>query len=236
MNENLINTIRSSENRFDLWSSFINKTESREIVELGVYKGDFAEKILKSCPIIQNYLMIDPWRNLTDWNKPANADNETFEKIYQEAIVKTDFAKDRRKILRGKTKEVISEIENESLDFGYIDADHTLRGITVDLINILPKIKSNGFIAGDDFNESIWQHHSSFEPTLVFPFAVYFAEAMDLPIYGLPHNQFIIEKSNTGFEFVDLTDGKYGDISLRDHFQIKKVTNVKTVLKHLFQH
>lgn len=234
MNQNLINTIRRSENRFDLWCNFISQTKSREVVELGVYKGNFAEKALKSCPMIQNYIMIDSWRNLADWNKPANADDRTFEEIYKEAIKKTDFAKNRRRILRGRTIEVISEIENESLDFGYIDADHTLRGITIDLINIFPKIKANGFIAGDDFNDSIWQHNSAFEPTLVFPFAVHFAEAMNLPIYGLPHNQFLIEKSNIGFEFIDLTKCKYSDTSLRNQLQSQNTTEFKTVFKRFF--
>src|SRR5688500_19760710 len=34
-----------------------------------------------------------------------------------------------------------------------------------------------------------------YEPTLVFPLAVHFAEAVDARIYGLPYKQFLIEKS-----------------------------------------
>ena len=37
-------------------------------------------------------------------------------------------------------------------------------------------------------------HAQQYEPTLVFPFAVYFAEAVGSRIYGPPHSQFLIEK------------------------------------------
>jgi hypothetical protein len=89
-----------------------------------------------------------------------------------------------------------------------------LRGIVIDLIRVLPKIRQGGFIGGDDFTDTPWQHDFRFEPTLVCPFGVYFAEAMNLPIVALPFNQFLIHKDSAeGFSFVDTT-GRYGDISL----------------------
>lgn len=159
--------------------------------------------------------MIDPWRKLDDWNKPANEEDDTFEKIYKEAMKLTEFAASKRKVLRGKTTEVINQISHESLDFAYIDADHTLKGITIDLINIWPKIKQGGFIGGDDFGPSVWQHSFDYEPTMVFPYAVYFAEAMGVKIYALPYNQFLMEKDDSGYEFIDLTNGQYSDTGLR---------------------
>ena len=130
--------------------------------------------------------MIDPWRHLDDWNKPANQNDTVFEEFFRQANEKTDFAARRRVILRGKTVEVIDQIPNGELDLAYIDGDHTLRGITIDLIRVYPKVRAGGFLGGDDFNRSIWQHNTSFEPTLVFPFAVYFAEAVGATIYGTP--------------------------------------------------
>jgi hypothetical protein len=44
--------------------------------EIGVYGGKFAEAMLGGCPGITTYDLVDPWRHLEDWNKPANkADN-----------------------------------------------------------------------------------------------------------------------------------------------------------------
>lgn len=80
--------------------------------------------------------MVDPWANLPEWNKPFNVSQQIFDDIYREMDAKTAFAAHKRRILRGCTKEVVAGIPNESLDFAYIDGDHTLRGITIDLIKI----------------------------------------------------------------------------------------------------
>ena len=211
-----INQLKNSSNdRVTFCVELINKFELSTVAEVGVFRGDFAEKVLRKCEAIERYTMIDPWRNLSDWNKPSNKKNSTFEEFFQETMQKTEFVKEKRKVLRGKTTEIIGQIEDNTYDFVYIDGDHTLRGISIDLINLWPKVKSTGFIVGDDFSPSIWQHSREFEPTMVFPFAVYFAEALNVKIYALPYNQFLIAKGDTGFEFIDLTHGKYNDLDLR---------------------
>jgi len=200
--------------RIQLWGRVLSAANAKSMAEVGVWKGDFAKLVLEQCKFIERYYMIDPWAKLPDWNKPFNVDTEIFEDVYAEAMNKTAFASSKIVVLRGRTKEVIDEIPDESLDFAYIDGDHTLRGITIDLIKLLPKIKKDGFIGGDDFTPNPWQHDLRFEPTLVCPFSIYFAEAMDLPIIALPFNQFLIQKrSDIPFAFVDYT-GKYSDISL----------------------
>ena len=230
MKEKTINNIlQKSNNRYDLWCNFIIEHELKNISEIGVYKGDFASKLLTKCRSIENYYMIDPWENLSNWNKPANHENKIFESFYEETLNKTEFAKEKRIILRGKTTEVINQIENESIDFVYIDGDHTLKGISIDLINIWDKIKPGGFIAGDDFSPTIWQHSLKFEPTLVFPFALYFAEAKAVNIIGLPFNQFLIYKDEIGFNFLDLTNNSYKNKTLLSQFNNTKM--LKKILK-----
>jgi hypothetical protein len=184
------------------------------MVEVGVWKGDFAKQVLEQCEFIDQYYMIDPWTNLADWNKPLNVNRGEFDSVYAEAMEKTAFASKKIVVLRGRTKEVIDRIEDKSIDFAYIDGDHTLRGITIDLIKLLPKVKEFGFIGGDDFINNPWHHDVRFEPTLVCPFSIYFAEATNLPIVALPFNQFLIQKRpDSSFSFIDTT-GNYSDISL----------------------
>jgi len=202
--------------RSKLWAGILRYAKVKTMVEVGVWKGDFAKNILEQCEFIDRYYMIDPWANLPDWNKPANAVQEVFENIYEEAMSKTAFASSKTVILRGRTKEVIDSIPENSLDFAYIDGDHTLRGITIDLIKLLPKIKESGLIGGDDFIKNPWYHGIHFEPTLICPFSIYFAEAMDLPILALPFNQFLIQKRvDASFSFIDIT-GNYSNISLKE--------------------
>jgi hypothetical protein len=199
--------------RLDLWGSFARASGVGRVAEIGVWTGRFAERLLDHCPGIDAYYMIDPWRHLDAWNKPANKDDSEFEEIFREAMRRTEAHSAKRTVLRGTTREMVRDLP-DGLDFVYVDGDHTLRGITVDLVSVFPKVREGGWIGGDDFQPSIWQHGEEYEPTLVFPFAVYFAEAMDVPIYGLPHRQFLIEKSAGGFEFVDLT-GRFGELELR---------------------
>jgi hypothetical protein len=204
--------------RIDLWVDFIHRAQVRKMVEIGVYRGDFAAALLGRCAGIAKYYMIDPWKHLDNWNKPANQHDTIFEGFFQETRSKTDFAAPRRVILRGKTIDVVDEIADRELDFAYVDGDHTLRGITIDLMRIYPKVKSGGFIGGDDFTTSVWEHKTSFEPTLVFPYAVYFAEAVGATIYSLPYSQFCLQKTETtDFSFVDLAR-QYGNVGLQSQF------------------
>lgn len=219
--------IKQSSTRSDLWIHFLKMTKAKYMVELGVYRGDFASKLLEQCGLIEKYYMLDPWRHLDNWNKPANKDNDLFEKFLSETKAKTEFAAQKRIILKGKTTEVVEQIPDSELDFAYIDGDHTLKGITIDLIRLFPKVRDGGWIGGDDFSRTIWQHPTAFEPTLVFPFAVYFAEAVGARIYALPNSQFLIEKDESQrFAFIDFT-GNYGDVGLRDQFYPDKVLKLK---------
>ncbi len=215
--------ISRSTSRLDLWVEFIQSCGVRQMAEVGVYRGDFAAAILQRCPSLIRYYMVDPWRHLSDWNKPSNKADVELEAFFQEAKAKTDFASAKRVILRGKTTEVVDQIADSDVDFAYIDADHTLKGIAIDLIRVYPKVRDGGFVGGDDFTRSVWEHNTRFEPTLVFPFAVYFAEAVGATIYALPHSQFCLQKtSSPQFAFVDLT-GHYDDLGLRDQFAPEKL-------------
>lgn len=209
--------------RLELWVELIQLLGVRRMAEVGVYRGDFAREVLQRCESLTKYYMVDPWRHLSDWNKPANQEDAVLEGYFRETKDKTEFMAGKRIILRGKTTEVIDQIPDGGLDFAYVDADHSLKGIAIDLIRVYPKIREGGFLGGDDFTRSIWEHTTVFEPTLVFPFAVYFAEAVGATIYALPYSQFCLQKSSSSqFSFVDLT-GVYDDVSLQPQLAPEKV-------------
>jgi hypothetical protein len=214
----------SAATRLDFWEKFLTKIRPQSVLEVGVWKGGFAAHLLERCDSIGRYYMIDPWRKLGTWNKPLNTADSVHEEAFQATIAATRFAESKRVVLRGTTTEVIDRIPDQSLDFAYIDGDHTLRGITIDLTAVYPKIKPGGFLAGDDFVPTIWQHETRFEPTLVFPFSVYFAEAVGMPIYALPFSQFLIAKlpQQQAHSFIDLT-GKYKDLGLREQMTLGRL-------------
>jgi hypothetical protein len=222
-------SVADTSSRLDLWTHFVRTAGVRRMVEVGVYRGNFAAHLLAHCEGIEKYYMLDPWRHLDAWEKPANKTDDVFEQFLTETRSKTDFAAGKRVILRGKTTEVIEHIQDSELDFAYVDGDHTLKGIAIDLIRVFPKVRTGGWIGGDDFSQTVWQHRTAFEPTLVFPFAVYFAEAVGARIYALPESQFLIEKnSDRSFKFIDLV-GHYGDVGLRNQFRPEKLLKLRLV-------
>jgi hypothetical protein len=170
--------------------------------------------------------MIDPWRHLDDWNKPANVSDNSFEQHYAGVLERTEPWAGKRVVLRGRTTEVSDDIPDASLDFAYIDGDHSLRGISIDLLRMWPKIRDGGWVGGDDFSRTAWQHRAAFEPTLVFPFAVYFAEAVGAPVEALPRNQFAIHKSGAGFSFTDHT-GRYPSTTMKAALRGRKKAAAK---------
>ncbi|TMP89112.1 MAG: hypothetical protein E6L06_11130 [Verrucomicrobia bacterium] len=98
-----------SPSRFDLWLRLLRTRPLESAAEIGVWKGDFAKVILSNFSNLTKYYMIDPWAHLLDWNKPFNVDDRTFEDVYAEALLKTDFAASRRIVLRGRTSAVIDQ-------------------------------------------------------------------------------------------------------------------------------
>ena len=170
-NQLLRRCVSNSRSRIEFWIDFIRSTQVDRMVEVGVYEGEFAVDILRQCENVSKYYMIDPWKHLADWNKPANQDDSRFEQMFQSMKSKTDFAQSRRVILRGRTVDVIDQVSDGELDFAYIDGDHTLRGITIDLTRVYPKVRVGGFIGGDDFSRTIWPHHTTFEPTMIYHFS-----------------------------------------------------------------
>jgi len=198
--------IIESNNRENLIERLLLKQKVKQFAEVGVYKGDLSVYLLNKVDTIQKYTLIDPWRHLKDWNKPFNQSKESFEAVYLEAMNKVSFAQSKVKVLKGKTQEVAEKIETRSLDAIYIDGDHTLKGITIDLIQMWDKLSDKGILIGDDFYPTLKRKNFNYEPTLVFPYAVYFAEAKDVKIYALPFYQFLICKNQKGFEFIDLTE------------------------------
>ena len=206
---------KASTDRFSLCAGIVHAFGCRCAAEVGVWRGEFAARMLRDCPEIDPYYMIDPWRHLPQWNKPCNVPDAEFADVFEDAMRQTEFARKRRRVLRGRTQDVVDEIPDHAIGFAYIDGDHTLRGITTDLICMLPKMRPGGIIVGDDFSATAWQHGPGHEPSFVCPWAAYFAEANGLPFLALPHDQFcILNAPEDGYRLHDAT-GRCGELSVR---------------------
>lgn len=116
--------------------------------EIGVYKGDNAEFILKILEPTMLYL-VDPWNNFLDTDS-----NEIIgETQYLETQQRLKGYGNKRLIKR--TSQEASKIIQDELDFVYIDADHHYDSVVNDLKLWYPKVKKGGVLAGHDYHRSM---------------------------------------------------------------------------------
>lgn len=191
--------------RHKLWIDWIDRNNIRTMAEVGVWRGQFAEQILKNCLSIERYYLIDAWRYLPGYfGRPKKASDDNLEQYRQETLDRLDpwIAQGKVVVLADTTVHAVKKIKPFSLDFAYIDSSHTLIGIATDLLAIWPKVKVGGFVGGDDYRPGIKWKHRHWEPVMVFPFVNYFALGMQLSLTALGHDQFLLKKP--------YSDGHYG--------------------------
>jgi len=149
--------------------------------EIGVWRGDFSNKILKYCP--RELHLVDPWVHQDhEWVKWAKG--EKVVKSYEEVLRK--FNKNPKvKIHRKNSLEVF--LGEEYFDWVYIDADHSYSSVIQDLIHWYDQLKIGGYLCGDDYG---WTSPVTHGPKpAVDDFVVKYK--LKLEIHG---TQFVIQK------------------------------------------
>jgi len=128
--------------------------------EIGVWKGELSQYLLSNMPNIDQYLMVDRWVAAPEdssyaqtADKKARADVATMTHANKMATRATDFAADRRRILRLESGEAAMLVADESLDFVFIDADHSYYGVSRDLRLWYSKLKPGGIMGGHDIDQ-----------------------------------------------------------------------------------
>ncbi len=108
-------------------------------VEIGVYKGIFSRFLLENIPNIK-LTCVDLW---------GDAYRCTGDDLYKCAVENTKgYDVELKRMPSLKASE---EIEDLSLDFVNIDADHTFNGAMLDLILWSKKVRPGGIIFGHDY-------------------------------------------------------------------------------------
>lgn len=122
------------------------------VVEVGVQGGGYAAFILRNTNPQELYL-IDCWeyQDPTIYDDPeANVPNDIQERLYRSTVER--FAGDPRVIIIKKySKDALTMFENESLDWVYIDANHSYDSVKEDIALWWPKVKKGGFLSGHDY-------------------------------------------------------------------------------------
>lgn len=109
--------------------------------EIGVKKGEFSKILCEKNPNIELY-SIDPWIH------PADRQHR-MERYYKKAI--ENLAPFNCTIIRKTSMEALADFKDESLDFVYIDANHTFDFCMPDIIFWSQKVRHGGMVACHDY-------------------------------------------------------------------------------------
>lgn len=132
--------------------------------EIGVRIGVLSAELLKHCAELY---MVDSWadgsrqpQHYRDTGDPnAHRSKEKSEKQKAMALQAVSFAGDRAKILHMTSAEAASIVWNGTLDFVFIDADHSYEGCSQDIELWTPKLKPGGLLCGHDYNHERKEFH-----------------------------------------------------------------------------
>lgn len=114
--------------------------------ELGVYKGNYSQKIIKyNNP--QKLYLIDHWENSDEkhyYNKKNRID------IVKNKL-KNEIKKGQVILKQGRSEYILKEFSNNCFDWIYLDTLHTYEQVKKELMLSARKVKDEGYIAGHDF-------------------------------------------------------------------------------------
>jgi hypothetical protein len=117
--------------------------------EIGIWKGKMSHWLLRR-PNLTLY-MVDSWLPI-----PALFEHGFTEQGQEQnkisALMATHFATDRRIVLNFDSEIAAIRVPDESLDFVFIDADHSYDGVSKDIRVWMPKLKRGGLLSGHDYD------------------------------------------------------------------------------------
>lgn len=130
-------------------------------VEVGVAEGNYSREFLRFWP--GHYVMVDPWRHIDGYDDVMNGDDAEHEERFRQAMAVAANYTTRCEVFRMDSLAAAQRFNDRSLDFVYIDADHSYEGCKRDILAWAPKVKPGGILAGHDYYNHIVGTPTPFE-------------------------------------------------------------------------
>jgi predicted O-methyltransferase YrrM len=126
------------------------KGEDLKVIEVGTCRAESSYLIAEKCPKVSMIYCVDPYQAYKDWAGDLNQD--VMSKF--EEIAHTNMSKfpGRYEFVKKTSNEAHTQFEDESVDFIFIDGDHSYEATLTDIINYYPKVKRGAIFAGHDYN------------------------------------------------------------------------------------
>lgn len=118
--------------------------------EIGVFRAEFARDILRRWP--GTMYLIDPWRPLgEEYQDSSNQGHPHSRNALHSAVKNLRGMEARAIMIRATGAEAVHLFQDASLDWVYIDANHTYTATSQDLRMWWPKVKPGGWLMGHDY-------------------------------------------------------------------------------------
>lgn len=130
-------------------------------VEVGVATGLTSQALLSKHPWL-NLAMVDSWADKDDQPPSYLASGDwhaTCTEAEQLAHMKeaencTNFARERRKLIRAPSVKAAGYFEDRSVDFVFLDGDHSYEGCRDDISAWKSKVIPGGYLCGHDYGHT----------------------------------------------------------------------------------
>ena len=146
----------------DVWrwqtiERFVKENGWTNGAELGVWYGETFKHLVNNCPHLKLF-GVDLYAAQPENEGPQKylpgEDGHMWkhESYYADVRSFCESTNGRATIYRGYTNDASKLVEDESLDFVFIDADHSFKGVDEDIQHWAPKVKKGGYIIGHDIH------------------------------------------------------------------------------------
>lgn len=116
--------------------------------EIGVFAGATSARLLARPDL--TLWMVDSWAPFIA-DGILIASHEDQQKNYHAALAATDFAAERRIVIGHDSRQASGYVDDGTLDFVFIDGDHSHRAVIADIRAWAPKLKAGGLLCGHDY-------------------------------------------------------------------------------------
>lgn len=168
-------------------------------IEVGTERGLYAEMLCEANPDVTLFC-VDPYKAYRGYREYKS--QRKLETFFTEAVKR--LAPYNVIFIRKFSVEAVTEFEDRSLDFVYIDGNHSLLHVIQDLWHWTPKVRKGGIVAGHDYirrvNKSYAMHvvpaiHAYCDAFLIKPLFLLGTKAMiEGEVRDTPRSWFFIKE------------------------------------------
>lgn len=114
--------------------------------EVGVERGLYSEVLCRENPGVQ-LLCVDAWKAYKGYRD--HVDQQKLDRFHEEA--RQRLAPYRATLVRKFSLEAAKDVADGSLDFVYLDGNHSFENVAMDIAAWSRKVRNGGIIAGHDY-------------------------------------------------------------------------------------